>query len=52
MERKAELITNSARRMSKAMEFEIRDKLWWEFMRRETWILLKLAVKMFFKVRR
>jgi hypothetical protein len=41
LQRKVELIWNSADRMMEALNLPRRDKVWWWFMRREAWLHLK-----------
>ena len=49
---KVELISKSANRLMGALELQPRDKMWWWFMRRESWIHLKRSWELFWMVLR
>ena len=51
LQRKVELISNSADRMMRVLELP-RDKRWWWFMRRESWIHLKRSWELWWMVLR
>lgn len=49
LQRKVELIWNSADRMMEALELP-RDKRWWIFMSRESWLHLKRSWELWWMV--
>ena len=52
LQRKVELIWNSADRMMEALDLPRRDKMWWWFMHREAWLHLKRSWELWWMVLR